>query len=249
MFHLLAIGNSFSEDATYYLHQIGEAAGIPNQVVNLHIGGCPLERHWRKIESNAREYQFQHNGVKTERYLSVEDALRETRWDAIVTQQASHDSGWQDTYEPFLGLMLDYLRREAPEAKVYLHETWAYEADSTHPNFMRYHRDQQEMVRRVRDVYRAMADKHGLPLIPSGEMLQRLRATPPFADGRRTVCRDGFHVHYLYGRYALGCMWARVLWGVTLEGNAYVPRTPFLPFEEADAGLILAIQRLADAMA
>lgn len=44
MLRILAVGNSFSEDATYYLHQILEIAGVENQVVNLYIGGCSLER-------------------------------------------------------------------------------------------------------------------------------------------------------------------------------------------------------------
>ena len=43
MIRILAIGNSFSEDATYYLHQILEAAGVENLVVNLFIGGCQRE--------------------------------------------------------------------------------------------------------------------------------------------------------------------------------------------------------------
>lgn len=34
MLRILAVGNSFSEDATYYLHQILEIAGVENQVVN-----------------------------------------------------------------------------------------------------------------------------------------------------------------------------------------------------------------------
>lgn len=42
---ILAIGNSFSEDATRYLHQLANAAGIDTKIVNLYIGGCPLERH------------------------------------------------------------------------------------------------------------------------------------------------------------------------------------------------------------
>ena len=50
MLRILAVGNSFSEDATYYLHQILEIAGVENQVVNLYIGGCSLEKHWRNIE-------------------------------------------------------------------------------------------------------------------------------------------------------------------------------------------------------
>ena len=97
------IGNSFSEDATYFLHQILEDAGIKNQVVNLFIGGCPLEKHWANIEGNRRDYEFQLNGRKTDRFASIPEVLVEAKWDAVVTQQASHDSGWLDSYEPFLG--------------------------------------------------------------------------------------------------------------------------------------------------
>ena len=38
MIRILAIGNSFSEDATYYLHQILEAAGVEN-----------LDARWKSI--------------------------------------------------------------------------------------------------------------------------------------------------------------------------------------------------------
>ena len=45
--NILAIGNSFSRDATAYLHQLLTASGMENTVVNLYIGGCSLERHWQ----------------------------------------------------------------------------------------------------------------------------------------------------------------------------------------------------------
>ena len=138
---ILAIGNSFSEAATTYLHQIGEAAGVKNQIVNLYIGGCPQETHWENIESGARKYLFQMNGKKPDYAVSIPQVLEMTEWDVIITQQASHDSGWAETYEPFLSLMCDYLREKCPQAKLYLHQTWAYEIDSPHGNFMRYSRD------------------------------------------------------------------------------------------------------------
>ena len=110
MKNILAIGNSFSEDATRYLHQMAEAVGIETKVVNLFIGGCPLERHWQNIETKEAVYQYQLNGKAKERMISIDEALREEEWDYIVTQQASHDSGWMDTYEPFLGLILEHIR-------------------------------------------------------------------------------------------------------------------------------------------
>lgn len=43
---ILAVGNSFSEDAIEQnLHEIAQAAGVTTVVGNLFIGGCSLERH------------------------------------------------------------------------------------------------------------------------------------------------------------------------------------------------------------
>ena len=39
MLKVLAIGNSFSQNAMTYLHQIARAAGVDLQCVNLYIGG------------------------------------------------------------------------------------------------------------------------------------------------------------------------------------------------------------------
>lgn len=247
MIRILAIGNSFSEDAAYYLHQILDAAGGENLVVNLFIGGCPLEKHWSNIERGAREYQMQVNGNKTDRHVSIQDMLRESKWDVIVTQQASHDSGWMDTYEPFLGNIVAYLKENGGGAKLFLHETWAYEKDSSHWNFARYHRDQQEMYDRLKRAYTTMAQKYELPLIPSGELIQRLRETEFFREGaERCICRDGFHMNYLYGRYALGCMWARSITGIKVKGNAFVPETAYMAYEAADSKIIGTIQELVD---
>ena len=76
MKNILAIGNSFSEDAARYLHQMAEAAGIETKVVNLYIGGCPLERHWQNIETGEAAYQYQLNGKATERMVSIDEVLR-----------------------------------------------------------------------------------------------------------------------------------------------------------------------------
>lgn len=166
---ILAIGNSFSEDAAYYVHPMAEAAGAQVKIVNLYIGGCSLETHWRNIESGEAAYQYQLNGVNTERYVSVEEALGEEAWDYVVTQQASHDSGWLDTYTPFIGRMQAYIRQKAPSAELLLHETWAYETDSSHGAFMRYNRSQTEMFERLRHAYR----KTGTGLRPADDSVRR----------------------------------------------------------------------------
>ena len=226
MKYILAIGNSFSRDATAYLHGVCENLGIPVHVVNLYIGGCPLERHWNNIEKNERAYQYQENGVVTDRYVSIADVLHEKPWDYIVTQQSSHDSGWLDTYEPFTGLLLDYLKKEVPTAKILMQQPWAYEIDSDHGCFIRYNRDQQEMYRRSRANYHAIADKYGFPLIPCGDVIQNIRKHPEFdvSKGGKSICRDGFHMHYLYGRFALSCTWAKTLLDADISKCTFIPK-------------------------
>lgn len=230
-YNILAIGNSFSMDACRYLYQTAKAAGISTKVVNLYIGGCPLERHWENIEKNTKAYEYQLNGVCDEHRVSIDEMLETENWDYITLQQASHDSGWINSYEPFLGLLLEHLRSKTPKAKILLHETWAYDPDSTHERFPRYHRCQQEMYDCLHHCYSEMAEKYGLELIPCGTVIQNLRALPEFdlAAGGKSLCRDGFHMSYDYGRYVLACTWVKKLFSVSVKDNSFVPDDPFLP--------------------
>lgn len=43
--NILAIGNSFSQDATRYLHGIARSMGKKWNTANLYIGGCSIDRH------------------------------------------------------------------------------------------------------------------------------------------------------------------------------------------------------------
>lgn len=248
MIGVLAIGNSFSQDATHFLHQIAAADNVAMKVVNLYIGGCSLERHWHNITTDAAEYLYERDGQPTERYVSVREALQEEEWDFIVTQQASHDSGWQDTYEPFLTSMAGYLREQCPGARILLQETWAYETDSTHSKFARYHNDQMEMYQRLRDAYTAASKRVGLALIPCGDIIQKLRGTEPFryGGGGMSLCRDGFHMSYLYGRYTLAAAWYRAMTGRSLKGNAYIPESGLAAGEEARPELLELIRRTVE---
>ena len=227
---ILAIGNSFSMDACKYLHQMAKAAGISTKVVNLYIAGCPLERHWDNIEHNARKYEYQLNGISDEHRVSLDEVLEAEEWDFITLQQASCDSGWINSYEPFMGLLLEYVRSKVPGANIFLHETWAYETDATHDKYARYHKSQQEMYNCLHSCYTEVAEKYGLPLIPSGTVIQKVRSLPEFdyANGGKSLCRDGFHMSYDYGRYLLACTWLKKLFSVSIMDNSFVPDDPYL---------------------
>ena len=222
---LLAVGNSFSQDACTFLHQTAQAQGLELEVTNLYIGGCTLETHYQNLLSGKADYQCEQNGHFEGRMISLPEALAMEPWDGIVTQQASAFSGWMDSYEPFLTELLSAFRRACPNARLFLHETWAYERDCPNDSFFRYHRDQAEMYDRLRCCYRTMARNHGVSLIPSGDVIQRLRTKEPFRvqTGGRSLCRDGYHMSLSYGRYLLACVWLGWLFGVSVAGNTFVP--------------------------
>ncbi|MDF2537303.1 MAG: hypothetical protein K0S76_324 [Herbinix sp.] len=241
---ILAIGNSFSEDATHYLHQIAKADSIDTKVVNLYIGGCSVERHWHNIEQDAKQYLYLRDGFSTENYVSIKEALMEDDWDFVITQQASHDSGIQETYYPYIINLFQYMKEYAPKAELLLQQTWAYEIDSTHDCFVRYHHNQQEMYEKLCDAYHRAAKELSVRLIPCGDVIQLVRTKDPFIyeKGGMSLCRDGFHMHYIYGRYLLAATWYSALFHKNIMDNSYMPETILAPGEKADPAALDVIK-------
>ncbi len=213
---VLAIGNSFSQDATRYLHRIARADDFDMQVVNLYIGGCTLERHFRNSLSDARIYTLEVNGESTGFLVSLKEALLNRKWDIISLQQASHESIDYANYQPYLTELLAYVRKYAPAAKLVLHQTWAYEQGSERLQRLGYE-DQGKMYQDLHAAYqKAAADMHPDLIIPSGELFQLL-----LKNGIAQVHRDGFHSTRGLGRYALGLLWYRLLSGNDVTENTY----------------------------
>ena len=75
--NILTIGNSFSQDAQRYLHQIARADGIDITCFNLYIPGCPLSRHYQNMHSEDREYWLEMNGQSTGFNISLKEACVE----------------------------------------------------------------------------------------------------------------------------------------------------------------------------
>ena len=213
--NILAIGNSFSQDATRYLHDLAKAAGKDLTVINLYIGGCSLSRHYRNMLSGERAYQLECNGHRTGFMVSLSEALLNRDWDYITVQQASHDSTQYETYQPYLNELAAYVRRCAPKAKLIVHETWAYEQNSERLNVRMGYQDFREMYRDLHAAYeRAANEIHADGVIPSGALLTELAAQG------YTVHRDTFHASYGLGRYALALTWLRALTGADVSGIA-----------------------------
>ncbi len=250
MIKILAIGNSFSQDATYYLHQIAAADDVDIKVVNLYIGGCSLERHWNNIQSGAEEYLLEENGYSLEKYVSIQKALCMEEWDYVVTQQVSGDSGILETYHPYLDYIMKYVKEKLPKTEFILHETWAYEIDSLHANFHKYKQNQQDMYEKLSKAYRDVAEQFGVRLILCGDVVQEIRKKEPFVYGHggMSICRDGFHMNVIYGRYLLAATWYKTLTGNSVCNNNYIPYTKLAPYAICNENILKVVKETVDAM-
>lgn len=205
---LLSIGNSFSEDAQRYLHEISLLSGEPISCTDLVIGGCSLERHAKNAENDLKEEMLEVNGEFTGFFVTVDEALRAKKWDAVTLQQASHFSPFPETYDPFLKILLIHVRKYAPSAKIYLHETWAYEENYARTTEELHLSGQKEMEEKLLAAYENAAKREGLLLVPSGKTFAFLREKT-----RTRLYRDGFHAAFGIGRYALACCMFNALTG------------------------------------
>ena len=231
---ILALGNSFSEDATAYLEGIAPTL----YVRNLHIAGCSLEMHAAHLAAGDPAYVFEENAKAIDAArVAANEVMKREPWDVITVQQASHFSGLPETYEPHLTRVIEAIRTIRPGARIVFHETWAYAKDSTHAQFCRYRNDQAEMARAIRRTAGWAAAAHGLDRIPTGRFIAYLRANGPAVGDEYT--RDGFHMNLPYGRYAAALVWAHFFGA---------PVTDFCP-EGADPDVLHEIRALYDRFA
>ncbi len=214
---ILCIGNSFSQDATRYLHDIARADGSKFEVVNLYISGCPLEKHYRNMLGDHRAYDLQYNGSHTGFQVSLKEALLSRAWDVVTLQQASPQSPYYKTYQPYLNELNAYVRRCVPQARVLIHQTWAYEEGSERFRKIPEPMTSAEMLEKIKENYdRAAREINADGIIPAGELMAKL-----LQNGISRVHRDGFHASLGLGRYALGLLWYATLSGRSIADNTF----------------------------
>ena len=250
---VLMIGNSFSICCLKHLPQVAADRGVELDLASLYIGGCTLERHWGNVLSNDvneafRPYQFDRNrfGAHTKGRANICDVLRMAKWDIVTIQQGSHKSWRPESYHPYGDNLVAKIRELAPQAKIYVQETWSYVPWDG--RFKEWGIDQNEMYAKLHDAYGAFAKQHGLAVIPFGTAVQEWRKRLPVkytenslggdvVGGGNQEERDHFkrdkdnnwkincdpcHLGRK-GDYFQALVWARVLFGADLKELKYKP--------------------------
>ncbi|MBQ4199197.1 MAG: DUF4886 domain-containing protein [Kiritimatiellae bacterium] len=216
---VLMIGNSFSICNLRQMPKIAAAMGKKLDIASLYIGGCSLERHWSNTTNSVlRPYRFDRvvDGRKmvAKGKANVADALVLDKWDVVTVQQASHFSWSPETYEPFGGRLVAKIRELAPQAKIFVQETWSYPPWDA--RLKKFGFGPEEMYSRLHSAYAGFAARHGLGTIPVGSAAEAL------SNRNSLFKKPDFHFNR-DGEYLQGLVFMATLFRVDVRACPYRP--------------------------
>ncbi len=227
---ILAIGNSFSNNALEYLPILAKELGIQEIIVGkLYVGGCTVDGHWSRAQSGADYESFQVNttgdanwttypaGQRTLMY-----ALELYDWDIITMQQGSPVSGVPSSLTNLQNL-IDFVNtnKTNPDAKLYWHMTWAYSQFTSHSGFANYNNDQMTMYNAIVDLTKnhIVTNDAFAGVIPAGTTIQNYRdkdTDNKSIESAYITVSDGYHLQ-TYAKVAAAMTWLRTLTGLSLD--------------------------------
>lgn len=215
---ILSIGNSFSDDAQRYLHEIAAAEGVEIETLNLCIGGCSLETHASHVKDGAKAYFFHYNGdVENPELITLQEGIAMRDWDVVTVQQVSTLSFKEESFYPYAHEVIAYVREKLPNAKIYVHQTWAYEHECPRSYEVTDGKGSEFMLDGLRGAYERLKSEIGAEaIIPSGELMELL-----YQNGASKIYRDTFHASYGLGRYAVGLLWYKLFTGKDVSDNSF----------------------------
>jgi hypothetical protein len=196
---LLAIGNSFSNNILNQLPALAQGGGKTLIYEHCMFGGARLEQHWARVEAAERDpTDAKHLYQGKQGKWTLRDALVGQPWDVVTLQQYSFISHDPATYRPYADKLVALIRERAPQARIVMHQTWAYRSDD--PRFVTIAKAQEtegnqaeaagtkgtpvdmrtstDMHRMVAAAYRSVAAELGLGLFPVGDAFAKVEADP-----------------------------------------------------------------------
>lgn len=179
---ILAIGNSFSRNATFLLPKMIAAGGKDWVFKHADISGSTFERHMKSVAAYetdpaspaGRPYKIAGADDKVSQ-MSLKELLTLQPWDYVTVQQASIKSFDETSFEPSGLQLVAYVQKYAPQAKLIVHETWAYRPDALEFSSIG-GLDQEQMYTRLHRNYADFAKKiNAAGVIPTGTAFQNVR--------------------------------------------------------------------------
>ena len=223
---ILAIGNSFSDNAMQYLAILAKELGIEEIILGkLYRGSCTVDRHWSDAQAGNNYERFDLNlgdGWVSQSQKTLIHALKLYDWDIITMQQSSGYSGQASSLGNLQNL-IDYVNanKTNPNAKLYWHMTWAYSQFTAHGSFANYNKDQMTMYNAIVDVTKnhIVTNQSFTGIIPAGTAVQNYRdkdINNSSIETKYITISDGYHLQ-TYARVAASLTWLRTLTGLSLD--------------------------------
>ena len=219
---ILAVGNSFTEDGTWYLPQILAAAGIPKKRLLMYrivAGGSSLEYWDKSLSKKATGKTYKIYGDETpleeDGNYTLDDVLS-FGWDVVVFHQVSSQYHSISSYEPYITNLFSAAKRAGKgDTKIAWQMVWSRSNDS---------KDQYitgtEGWRNYVYATKELMQNHKIDiLIPTGTTIQNARNTEFCPEGDFT--RDTQHIAYGAGRYLAAMTWYGTLIAPYFNRNIY----------------------------
>lgn len=208
---ILAIGNSFTQNATAYIPYIFDMQNNDSIcLAQLTCSGCSLSQHWLSHRQNTEDYEFCYSNCGKwilSDFKTIDLALNILDWDIIVIQQQSGLAGDYSSYGALPNL-IQLFRETNPSAKIAWHYTWPYKEGTVHSDFSKYDENPQKMYEAILDA----GDKASEDLdikIPSATLIWEMRQQYPEIEDK--FSEDGYHISNDMALFALSSLWYECL--------------------------------------
>ena len=227
---VLMIGNSFCYYYATELYNMAHAAGVEMNVTHLYEAGAFVEEHWtwltNKEEGLGKYTYWVIDSMGRWNPLGITssfDALPYMEWDVITLQQhfspecaADYETA-RASCDPYVKDLYDYLKKEYPNADLYWHQTWAYQAGHAEIPDTKAQTNQQNIINTVSD---EICQENGVNKVPSGDAWVIARKTVGDILCQEDLYHDG---DIGGGQYLNACVWLEVLTGKSCVGNTWRP--------------------------
>jgi len=229
---ILTIGNSFANNAATYIRDIAKADGENIILGKANISSSAFDTHTNIYKDNKASYPLTVTGKVFPEKCTLIECLEAEEWDFVTIQQVSFKSHLYDTYLPQGQTLAGYINKHAPQAKVIIHQTWAYAekctrlTDTTNSYYKKYFNGmtQADMFAGIESASKQLAELIGCRIFPSGKAFQLVRAVKPDSDydtvGAFLLNSDGYHAGDR-GKYLAGAVYYECMTGNSMLDNTY----------------------------
>ncbi len=261
---ILAIGNSYSNNATQYVDEITASLGIKTETYSLYYPGCSIQQHVNFYNNASTVYALATKGENLNWQINtMQKAFALHNYNYITIQQGStlcdaFFSYWTQE-NPWVNNLYDIISENQPDAQIKMHQTWSLcneKATEKRPNFAVPWESSTAMFNQIESCYNRAAEKVGLTkndIIKSGKAIQLAKDKYGYGDiyntkenGKlivaETLANNALYADNLShlnhrGRYLASLVFVESLLGIDSREVTFVPEV----LDEADCKLLRRI--------